>query len=216
MPLALEREDLRVVHAAWVPEEIESLRQETGSIVDVFERYADLTHGALKREGLIHAAEREEKLWKPSLEHKEAVVPLLTAIGECEERHQMGNPVRVATSGVERLAREPFWSSGKWRMCDRVRWWDEYDEEVPVVVGHYWRQLAPVTASSHASSKPDLFGETAPDDWLGARANVFCVDFSVGARYQERKSGVNEFGTRLAALRWPERELWFETGRYQP
>jgi hypothetical protein len=22
-------------------------------------------------------------------------------------------------------------------MCDRVRWWDEYDEGIPVVIGYY-------------------------------------------------------------------------------
>ncbi len=216
LPLALEREDLRVVHAAWVPGEIAALRRAAGSTLEVYRTYEEQTLQAIEMEGLHHAIENETARWHHLLEDRNAKIPLLTATGECEERHQMGNPVRVATSGVERLAREPFWSNGKWRMCDRVRWWDEYEEAVPVVVGHYWRQLAPVTASSHASSKPQLFGETAASDWLGAKANVFCVDFSVGARYQERKSGVNEFGTRLAALRWPERELWFETGRYQP
>jgi hypothetical protein len=58
-----------------------------------------------------------------------------------------------------------------------------------------------------------MFEEGAPTDWVGARANVFCVDFSVGARYQERRAGVKQFDTRLGALRWPERELWFETGQ---
>lgn len=214
LPLALEREDLRVVHAAWIPGEIAALRQATGSSAEIYRRYEEQTRKAVEMEGLHHRLESEKGRWHHLLEDRNAHIPLLTATGEWDERIQMGNPVRVATSGVERLAREPFWSSGKWRMCDRVRWWDEYEEAVPVVIGHYWRQVAPVSGSSHASSKPELFGETAPTDWLGAKSNVFCVDFSVGARYQERKSGGNEFGTRLAALRWPERELWFETGKY--
>jgi hypothetical protein len=66
----------------------------------------------------------------------------------------MGNPVRAITSGVERLASAPFWSSGKWRMCDRVKWWNEYEEDIPVIVGHYWRRLSPINGSAHAGSKP--------------------------------------------------------------
>ena len=29
--------------------------------------------------------------------------------------------LRGEKTGVERLARVPFWSSGRWRMCDRVQ-----------------------------------------------------------------------------------------------
>jgi hypothetical protein len=119
---------------------------------------------------------------------------LLPALGELDERFQMGNPIKVVTSGVERLAQASFWSGGKWRMCHRVRWWEEYGESIPVVIGHYWRQASQIS-------------------WMGARSNVFCVDFSVGARYQERKAGITQHETHLAAMRWPEKELWFETGK---
>jgi hypothetical protein len=140
-------------------------------------------------------------------------VPLLTSIAECDERYQMGNPVRVATSGVERMTRKPFFSSGKCRMCDRVNWWEEYDDPVPVIVGHYWRQAKPLSGSTHASSKPEAFSAVGPTQWVGLRRNVFCVDFSIGARHEQRKAGLAEFDSHLAAMRWPERELWFETGR---
>jgi hypothetical protein len=94
-------------------------------------------------------------------------------------------------------------------MCDRVRWWDEYDEGIPVVIGHYWRPLAPGVQSEHAAAKPALFDEEAPHEWLGRRRDVYCVDFSVGARYQERKARVGEFTTRLGAMRMPERVVVF-------
>ena len=164
-------------------------------------------------EGLREAAAREEKEWGQKIEVRSVKVPLLTAMGELDERYQMGNPVRVATSGVERLARAPFWSSGKWRMCDRVQWWDEYADDVPVIIGHYWRQVKQVKASDHASTKPEVFVAVGPTEWVGLKKNVFCVDFSVGARYQERKAGVKRFETHLAAVRWPEKEVWFESGR---
>jgi hypothetical protein len=133
-----------------------------------------------------------------------------------DARTQMSNPVRILTSGVERVAERPFFSNGKWRMCDRVRWWDEYTDEACVIIGHYWRRLQPVAAFGHESSPPEVFGGIAPHDWLGPRRNVFCVDYSVGGRYLERKRGATTFSTRLCALRWPERQLCGESGPVSP
>ena len=213
LPLALEREDLRVVHAAWVPGEIAALRAERGSAIEVYRKFERRTQEQIEMEGLREAAAREAAEWAERLEDRSARVPLLPAMGELDERYQMGSPVRVATSGVERLARAPFWMSGKWRMCDRVRWWDEYKEDVPVIIGHYWRSVKKVQASDHASTNPEVFAAVGPTDWVGSRKNVFCVDFSVGGRQEERKAGKSVFETHLAAVRWPEKEIWFETGR---
>ncbi len=214
LPLVLERKDLRVVHAAWIAGEIEALRRAQGSIVEVYQTFERSTVRRLKFEGLLAAAEAQEAQWGAQLEDRSAQVPLLTAMGAVDERYQMGNPVRVVTSGVERLADKVFWSSGKWRMCQRVRWWDEYVEPEPVIIGHYWRRQAKlVAASEHASNKPQMFDEPRPTEWVGKRNNVFCVDFSIGARHQERKQGVTRFESHLAAMRWPERELWFEDGK---
>jgi hypothetical protein len=213
LPLALERSDLRIVHAAWMPREIETLRFAHGSAIEVYREYEILTNKLIHMEGLKERADREKVTWGHLLEDRNSKVPLLTALGECDERYQMGNPVRAITSGVERLASAPFWSSGKWRMCDRVKWWNEYEADIPVIIGHYWRRRWPVDGSAHAGSKRDLFGNAGPTDWMGAKRNVFCVDYSIGARYEERKAGKTQFDTCLAAMRWPERELWFETGR---
>lgn len=213
LPLALERPDLRVVHAAWVAGAVEALRHSTGSILDVYRAYERQTHAQLALEGITGRAKRERDEWKGALRKRDDTVPLLRAVGECDERQQMANPVRVVTSGVERLASTPFWSSGQWRMCVRVRWWDEYDEAVPVIVGHYWRRFRPITASDHASKKPEMFDGVEPTVWVGKRQNVFCTDFSVGARYQERMAGMKVFASHLGAMRWPERELWFDTGQ---
>ena len=63
------------------------------------------------------------------------------------------------------------------------------------------------------SFNQDLFSDLNPNEWHGLRGNVFCVDFSVGAKWKERSDGVIA-GTnaRLAALRWPERTLMFDDG----
>jgi len=29
------------------------------------------------------------------------------------------------------VAGRPFFASGKWRMLDRVKWWDEYTDDTP-------------------------------------------------------------------------------------
>ncbi|MGE3773302.1 MAG: metallophosphoesterase [Gammaproteobacteria bacterium] len=207
LPLALERPDLRIVHAAWHRQAVDTLRGASGTVLSQYERYEALTNERIRLEGLREAAMEEEAQWGEQLSNKFTTVPMLSATGRLDMLYQMGNPVRVLTSGVETIARTPFFSSGKWRMCDRVRWWDEYYERPAVVVGHYWRQLEPISHADHGASKPALFPHEAPEDWVGPARNVFCVDFSVGARYQERQSGASRFSTRLAAMRLPERVL---------
>jgi hypothetical protein len=213
LPVALERSDLRLVHAAWVSSEIDLLRAVEGPVLPVFQRYESAIVPGLVRDGLQAQADAEEEQYGKALHDRHGKVPLLPGIGRCDARYQMGNPVRVVTSGAERLAKTPFWSAGKWRMCDRVQWWQEYSEDVPVIVGHYWRRFRPIAGSDHAETKPNLFGGVAPTEWLGPKRNVFCVDYSVGARYEERKAWKTAFDTRLMAMRWPERELWGEDGR---
>src|SRR5690606_41610191 len=66
---------------------------------------------------------------------------------------------------------------------------------------------------SHSTlSLHDALPIFAPTDWHGVRRNVFCVDFCVGGRYQERQQGVSRYKTKLAALRWPERTLVLDSG----
>jgi hypothetical protein len=139
-------------------------------------------------------------------------MPMLQAVGRRDEARQMLNPMRVLTSGVEHCAPVPFFASGQWRFTERVRWWNSYRDEKPVLVGHYWRQFPSLEHGQLGKGGPDLFEDVVANAWLGARGNVFGVDFSVGGRWQERLAGETVQRTRLAALRWPERELVFDTG----
>ncbi|MBL8199592.1 MAG: metallophosphoesterase [Chromatiales bacterium] len=219
LPLALEREDLRVVHAAWHDASLASLqRQLPGrSVVQVYEEH----HAAAERwaEGrrVRHEAEQEWQEWGQHLAEESVQVPLLAAMGTMDEQFQMSNPVRVPTSGVERLAKEPFFASGKWRMVDRVPWWHGYGDDVPVLFGHYWRWSSPAGAARYSRGERDLFAGVAHNEWLGPRRNAFCVDFSVGVRYRERAHhpGASFLG-RLGAVRWPERELVYDDGERLP
>ena len=68
-------------------------------------------------------------------------------------------------------------------------------------------------AAAIGKGDPDLFETTHPYAWHGKNSNVFCIDFSAGGRWTERKAGTtvgHDF--KLAALRWPERVLQFDDG----
>ena len=82
--------------------------------------------------------------------------------------------------------------------------------------GHYWRRVHQIDRGAVGKGDADLFASTHPFAWHGQRGNVFCVDFSAGGRWLERKSGaVVGHDFKLAALRWPERVLQFDDGHVQ-
>ena len=215
LPLTLQRDDLRLVHAAWLSNHIEAIASHEGQhdVLGLYHHYENQTEAQVVAIGLKRAVEAEHRRYGELLLDANASMPLLPALGLYDETYQMNNPVRVLTSGVERRTEMPFYTSGKWRMVERVPWWDGYAESVPVIVGHYWRWFNNATRQLFGKGEADLFAERAPNDWAGSRGNVYCVDFSVGGRYKERELGrQGPWGTRLAAIRWPEREVVFDEG----
>jgi len=110
LPLALERDDLRVVHACWNAEAVEAVRHET----DVLECFAR-NRARIETELKSRPAEDE-------VEHK--------------LRHQNDNPVKLLTSGPERRAKEPYFANGL-QTKERIIWWSRYTEEPWCVFGHY-------------------------------------------------------------------------------
>jgi hypothetical protein len=158
--------------------------------------------------GLADQAQAEEQSIGERLTDPESSMPFMPAIAALDALYQDGNPVRIATSGLERVAKQAFFASGKWRFVDRDPWWNAYHDEIPVIIGHYWRWPNVAARETFSRGEPDLFGALRPNEWFGAKRNVFCVDFSVGARYKERASGASDqFRCRLGAVRWPEKEL---------
>lgn len=214
LPVALERADLRLVHAAWLNESIAAARPlPLGALraaVDQWEQRAD----ALAREtGLGERMRAEMAAWGGDLEQPHLPPPFLHAHAEHEANKQRLNPVKVLTSGVERPGGPPFFAGGKWRFSQRVAWWDAYGDATPVVMGHYWRRRHPIDRSAVGKEDADLFESIAPLAWHGLRRNVFCVDFSVGGSWRARKDGLApQPHYKLAALRWPERVLQFDDG----
>ena len=136
---------------------------------------------------------------------------------------QNGNPVKVATSGLEGPAAQRYFAGGRWRTVERVKWWER--EPPPAgrlyVVGHYWRRFMGEVRAGYEDftpSGPDMFAGYRPEQLLGATKRVMCVDYAVGVRYEERGKALPDgaLGTNLGALRLPERELRLADGRVLP
>jgi hypothetical protein len=131
LPLALEREDLRIVHACWEPALIEVLRAET-DLLGVFQRFREQIEEDLLQSGITDKSERELAL-------------------------QNRNPVKVLNSGLERRAPRPYYAGGKVRSEERVPWWDAYNDEAWCVFGHYWRQRMPADDGEYPFGQTPLY-----------------------------------------------------------
>lgn len=214
LPVGLERADLRVIHAAWLPAQIEAVRQlPLGSVRKHYDAWERAARQQTTRAKLEQRMADELERWEHGLEDRRLQPPFMPAHAEFEAGNELKNPLKALTCGVECKAKEPFYSGGKWRFAQRMQWWDEYADATPVVIGHYWRRLNAVDRSALVKGGPDPFAQTEPLSWHGKRRNVFCVDFSAGGRWTERKAGTpvgKNF--KLAALRWPERTIQFDDG----
>ena len=207
LPVALERPDLRVVHACWRDDTMKRLRSSNTPASVAYADFTDEVSDVLHRSGKYEQRTQELAEWGGLLADPTATVPLLPSLAAIDSLRQSGHPLRAATSGLERPAAVPFYASGKWRMNERVAWWNEYDDEPAVVFGHYWRWPLSVEEASARSHGPNLFAGMEPFQWLGPRNNAMCIDWCVGLRWKERLAGVQRHEGKLGALRWPEREV---------
>jgi hypothetical protein len=111
LPLVVERDDVRVVHACWEPRMVEHARRAT----NVPELY-----------------------WR-SVQSIQADLALRDELDDIDRglEHQNRNPVKVLTSGLERKTQQARVSEGRLRHEERVAWWQDYREEPYCVFGHY-------------------------------------------------------------------------------
>jgi len=109
LPIALERGNLRVVHACWHDAMIDIVR-ESNDVVSLYKQHHELIEDSF-----------------PDLE--------LDDIDQGLE-HQNKNPVKKLTSGPEERTDEPVHASGKIRNERRVLWWNDYQDTF-CVFGHY-------------------------------------------------------------------------------
>ncbi len=203
LPLVLERDDLRVVHACWDAKAARLLPEE-GDAARLAADWQRTIDDELEATGLRGRAleERREFAWLKD----QHVAPTrhLAAVASYDAARQSGNPVKLITSGaeVEVAPGRHFFVGGKWRFVTRDAWWRRPVDR-PTVIGHYWRRRGEPIAG-----KVDVWDEVPTYGWCG---NVYCVDYSVGRRFLERFRGRDEgFVGGLAALRWPERTVVFD------
>ena len=215
LPVALERDDLRLVHACWDAAAIAALA--TWQRRELVERHESGLAAAeldLEADGTLAEAARIERELSSShpLDRQDPLPPpVSTAVARREVTIQNGEPLRVVTSGRELALTADaccFAAGGKWRHTRREPWWRSYSEERHVVVGHYWR--GPSRPGDHRPrhAPPDPF-EGEPERGALTTAGpgeVHCIDYSVGRRFLDRLAGQSYRG-HLAALLWPERRL---------
>lgn len=212
LPVVLENDNLRIVHAAWSADKIEQLRHvETKDFVQFINAKDSEVNACIKTTGLLDSYHAEQSQWIKEIEDPNSHCPYLENTANYNLAHQEGNPIRKITCGEEVRNTEPFFTSGKWRFISRHAWWSDYTEDTPVVIGHYWRKTIQTPESEN------LFNSIHYNGWHGQKNNVFCIDYSVGARFQERNQKLPLGSvTNLAALRWPENTLMFEHGETVP
>jgi hypothetical protein len=109
LPLALERDGFRVIHAYWDHEMIEVARAATCTI-SLYDKHRQIIdHLSLPAVDLI----------------------------DLKLKHQNQNPVKLLTSGPEKRIDPPIATNGKVRYEGRVAWWEGYSEPEFCVFGHY-------------------------------------------------------------------------------
>lgn len=212
LPLALEHPELNIVHATWSEEAVLKLKQyQIGEIIKAYDDFDLEIQSEAKNTGLLDKYREEQDIWKDYLLDSKTKVPMLEASADYQVIQQVRNPIRLLTSGIEVKVEKPFFTGGRWRFAQRQAWWNNYQGEKPVIIGHFWRKIY---KKQNQETEENLFHKIPTFSWHGNKNNVFCVDYSVGGRFLERNMNWNVGEkTALAALRWPENEILLENGQ---
>ena len=198
IPIALEREDLRVVHACWSQEAVKALKSGEQNPIKRYELEQE------KYKSLFVPSSKDSNIQK----------------NERDLFIQNNNPIKMITSGLEIMG-EKFIVHSTPRYTHRKQWWKDYKASQKVIFGHYWRRRThvkqpPYSFDVRRTPPPYLFENIEKYAWLG---NTFCIDYSVGARYMERGTGRSpgSFNSYLCAMRVTGRsfELLFDDGLKQ-
>lgn len=215
LPIALESDELRVVHAAWRDDSVNKIRGiNTKDLPQYFIDIKNEINKELMKNGVLELYNKQKSIWDKKISNRDEVVPYLEGLAQYNLTHQDKHPIRLLTSGIEEKIVTPFYVGGSWRFCRRFSWWDDYEDDKPVIIGHYWRKINEELIKSGEES---FFDNLPYNSWHGKNGKVFCIDYSVGARFEERNQNIAlGSNTRLAALSWPEKVLTFEDGEVVP
>jgi hypothetical protein len=141
-PLVLENKDLRIVHAAWLPESLATLEAAVGeNLIAQYRRYDDELVHALQTASWYGDYLREQARHAEALENADMPPPPMPATAQYEQARSRLHPIRALTSGAEVIAPAPFYAGGRWRYTARSAWWQNYHDTSAVLIGHYWRRI---------------------------------------------------------------------------
>jgi len=174
LPLALERDDLRVVHACWHQSCIDAACGQSCAR-SCFEKWDRVIVNALDRDGVHDPIDR-----------------VLA--------RQNQNPVKVLTSGLEERNQRAFEAGATVRHTARTRWWDSYDQEAFVVFGHYWR--IPVLGKAGPDPLFDADKLYQAHGRGNSMCIDYSVGGRWLERIR-RATAEGRFATHITALRWP-------------
>lgn len=217
LPIAIQTPSVNIVHAAWDEASIKQLKQnfdhQSTGFLNTYNYWHQFILNKANANNLKEKYWQEKELWAQKLEDPDKQPPYLHHIAEFEALEQNYNPIKRITSGIEAPSKQPFFSGNRWRFSDRTSWWNSYTQLKPVLIGHYWR-LVQSPASSKNWRYGALFDGVEPFAWHGLHKQVFCLDYSVGARWRERKQGITTSASKykLAAMLWPEKQLILDDG----
>lgn len=218
LPLILENDALRLAHACWHAPSVARIRhdmQVESQVANLYRQYELGVQKKLHEAELAHMVDEENMFYSVALDDPDWPAEVLPAHAEAEVIAQNSNPIRVLTTGPVQVASKPFYAMGRWNMADRCRWWDDYDDRLPVIIGHFWRRFDDAAERISGVFGRDVFEGIPSHAWMGKHANVYCVDYSVGQRYREReRQDGNQYHGKLAALRFPEWQVCHDDGTH--
>lgn len=207
-PLILESDTVCIAHAVYSEEDAESLK--SCPVQTVFEAF-QFFQLERERNPEYQAAAGLAEAWLDTIDETDDGIQVSPPDGVSHyyELKQKLNPVTTVLTGVEVAAPQPFYIGGKWRFVQRHPWWNTTTCDKKIVIGHYWRRV-----TSERMGPENLFKDVSAYGWMGPAKNVFCVDYSVGRRYQDRSQGLGagQYRTLLSALRLPENKVYNELG----
>jgi len=180
LPLALERPDVRVVHACWDADMIERVRHESDAL-RLYEHYRAAIKEGLRRDGVADDLERM-----------------------LARRNR--NPVKLLTSGPAERSPRAWELNGTVRFERRVAWWEHYRDGALCVFGHYWRTTLPGEAPVERLFENSAPNETLGPG--PAMCIDYSVGKRYKERLAPGFAG--SFRAQLAALRLPEGVLVFD------
>lgn len=211
LPIAYESEGLRLVHACWDAKSIAEMKSlEVFDVKKEYHYYLNKISKELEESEEYKMYLLERKRWSNFLTDKNCAVPFLDGWALINNKKQMNHPFKVLTSGVEgiRSNRQPFFVQ-KWRFTERVAWWDNYPDDKPVIIGHYWRRFS--GKEGKIDGEESLFNGIDSLSYFGKKNNVFCIDYSIGLMFEKRHGEVSE-PLHLGAFCWPEQRVVLDNG----